>query len=578
MDYQLLTKIRENTDIVEFIGKYIPLTKKGKNYFGLCPFHNDNNPSLSVSREKQIYKCFVCGEAGNVFNFLMKFENISFKEAVSIIGKEIGVTIDSDIKTINDKNQIYYEIYNLALKFYQNNLLSKEGEVAREYLKSRKIDMDIIKEFEIGLSLNNSNSLTKMLTKKGYDINLLNELGLTSLDHDTYIKRIIFPLFNIKGQVNGFSGRIYNGENTNKYLNSKESKIFKKGENLYNYTRAKEEVRKNKFVIIMEGFMAVIRAYTIGVKNCIATMGTALTNEQISLIKKLSNTVYLCFDGDEAGLKATINNGKLLLDSGFIVKVIPLSDGLDPDDFIIKYGDDKFYSLISNAISYNDFKIKVLKKGVDFNSAIELSNYVNLVLKEISLEVDEIRREIMLKNLAKETNVWYNTLEKKLNELLSNQETVSDLKIQNETKEVIRKNKYEKAMESILYYMLNSREVINLVDSKSIYFPIDSYRILSREISYFYEKYGYINLADFASYIEENSELKSTFNEIIKLDLDNNIDLNIILDYLMVIKDYNVALEIKRLENLIMNEVDPQEQAKISNQIMRLKMRSEEND
>ena len=575
MDQNLLRKIRENVDIVEFIGKYIPLQKKGKNYFGLCPFHNDNNPSLSVSREKQIYKCFVCGEAGNVFNFLMKFENISFKEAVQTIANEVGIIVPTEFKKEENKNKIYYDIYDIANKFFQNNLLAKEGAKAREYLMNRKLDMETIKEFQIGLALNERDALTKMLVKKGYDLKLLNDLGLVSDDHDIYIKRIIFPLTNPKGEINGFSGRIYNGEHTNKYLNSKETFIFKKGENLFNYNRAREEVRKNKFVILMEGFMAVIRAYTIGVKNCVATMGTALTVEQIMLLKRLATTVYLCLDGDDAGINATLNNGKLLLEHNLEVKVIPLKEGLDPDDYILKYGSESFYSLISSAISYNDFKIRLLKKGVNFKSSTELSNYVNLVLKEISNVSDEIKREIMLKNLANETNVWYNTLEKKLNELLANQKD-EDFKVFVTSKNVSkRKNKYEKTMQELIYYMLIKKEVITIVENSKVYFPIDSYRILAREISYFYEQYGYINIADFKTYIEDNKDLNDVFLEIISLDLDSNVSDITILEYLKVIKDYNVSLEIKRLEKLIMNEIDPLEQAKISNQIMKLKMGSE---
>ena len=574
MDQEIIRKIRENTDIVEFIGKYIPLVKKGKNYFGLCPFHNDNNPSLSVSREKQIYKCFVCGEAGNVFNFLMKFENISFLEAVKIIGNEIGISVFLDTPKKEDKNKAFYDIYDLANKFYQNNLLASEGLEARKYLEKRSLDLKVIKEFQIGLSLNKRDSLTKMLQKKGYDLDILNNSGLSSGDNDTYINRIIFPLTNINGIVNGFSGRIYHGEKINKYLNSKETPIFKKGENLFNYNRAKEAVRKDKFVILMEGFMAVIRAYTIDVKNCLATMGTSLTSDQINLIKRLTNVVYLCFDGDEAGINATLNNGKLLSDANFSVKVIPLNDNLDPDDFILKYGREKFYSLISNAISYEDFKIRNLKKGIDFNNSSELSNYINLVLKEISLVNDEIEREIMLKNLAKETNVWYNTLEKKLNELLSKPKVVlntSSLSLKT------KKDKYEKAMQAILYYMLNYKETITIVENSHVYFPIETYRILVREISYFYEKYGYINMADFKAYIEEKKELNEVLNEIMSLEFEAPTE-NVILGYLMVIKDYNVALEIKRLENLIMNEVDPIEQAKISNQIRKLRIGSENND
>lgn len=573
MDYELISKIRENTDIVEFISKYIPLVKKGKNYFGLCPFHNDNNPSLSVSREKQIYKCFVCGESGNVFNFLEKYENISFYEAVKIIGDSVGISVSNKFQvTHEDKNQIYYDIYDITNKFFQNNLFSSEGTEARKYLEQRKLDLDTIKEFQIGLSLNKTNSLYELLVKKGYTMELLEKSGLVNLNHDVYINRIIFPLMSPTGLINGFSGRIYHGENLNKYLNTSETPIFKKGENIFNYKRAKEETRIKKYVILMEGFMAVIRAYTIGVKNCIATMGTSLTKDQINLIKRLTNTVYLCLDGDNAGINATINNGKLLLDNNLNVKVLPLSDNLDPDDYILKYGKEKFYSLLDNPVNYEDFKIKVLKKDVDFNSTTDLSDYINKVLKEISLVDDEIKREIMLKNLAKETNVWYNTLEKKLNELLSKKEVPKKVII--DFPKRTKKNKYEKTMQAIIYYMLTNKEVINIVDNSNIYFPFDSYRMLVREITDYYFKYGSINLADFSSYIE-NSSIKPVFKEIMSLDLDMNVSNTTILEYLKVINDYNVSLEIKRLENLMKNKVDPLEQAKIGNEILKLKMGSE---
>ncbi len=577
-DNDTIRKIIENVDIVEVIGKEITLEKKGKGYFGLCPFHNDNNPSLSVSREKQIYKCFVCGEAGNVFNFLMKFHNISFKEAVIRLANEIGISLGDSFQVKPDKNKIYYDIYDITNKFFQNNLLSSEGAKAREYLANRHLTMEIIKEFQIGLALRERDTLTKLLTKKGYDLKILNELGLSSNDYDAYIKRIIFPLFNTNGQVNGFSGRIYNGENANKYLNTKETPIFKKGENIYNYHRAREEVRKTKFVILMEGFMAVIRAYTIGVKNCIATMGTSLTNDQINLIKRLTNTVYLCLDGDNAGINATLNNGKLLENANMEVKVIPLSDGLDPDDYILKNGGDKFISLISNAISYNDFRIRQLKKGVNLGSASEKADYVNAVLKEISLVKDEIKREIMLKNLAKETDIWYNTLEKKLNELLQSQETTKIKASDVSKKPSNKKDKYEKTMQLIIYYMLENKDFITLVENSGVYFPNENYRVLAREISYFYDKYGYISIADFMSYVEDNKSLSDTFKEIITLDLDSSVTKEVILEYLDVIKKYNVTLEIKRLEKLIMEEVDFDEQLKISNQIRKLKMGSEDNN
>ena len=237
---------------------------------------------------------------------------------------------------------------------------------------------------------------------------------------------------------------------------------------------------------------------------------------------------------------------------------------------------ERFYSLISSAISYNDYRLNILKKGVDFNSPDELSNYINSVLKEVAKEKNEIKREILLKNLAKETNVWYNTLEKTLNEFLSKEKDKKvSLNMQVESKKERKKDKYEKTLQELILSMLENKNVITIVNDAHIYIPIESYRTIIREITYFYEKYGYINIPDFLTYMEEYPDLKTYLNEIISLDIKPLEDKEIILEQVQVIKDYNVSLEIKRLENLMKKEVDPIEQAKILNEVMKLKMGSE---
>ena len=306
--------IRSKTDIVDIIGERIPLVKKGKNFFGICPFHDDTNPSMSVSREKQIYTCFTCHATGNVFKFLMDYEKMSFPEALKYLGDRVGVDTNSvRLKKVNNNNDKYYEMYDFATKYYQNNILSPAGSMARTYLSKRGIDKDIIKKFEIGLSLPNNADLTELLLKKKYDIVDLNKAGLTNSNYDVYKDRIMFPLFDINGKVVGFSGRIYKDSQDNKYLNTKETPIFVKGEQLYNYHIAKEKARILKYVIIMEGFMDVIRASTIGYENVIALMGTALTHEQMKLIKRLSNNIILCLDGDNPGKAAAYKLGEEFL-------------------------------------------------------------------------------------------------------------------------------------------------------------------------------------------------------------------------------------------------------------------------
>jgi len=570
MNQDLINEIRSKLNIVDVISSYIPLTKKGRNYFGLCPFHDDHTPSLSVSSEKQIYKCFVCGESGNVFNFVMNYEHITFPDAVEKLANTIGIDIGIKEKHI-DKNQKYYEIMDVANKYFQNNLLSKDGLRAREYLINRHLDNEIINEFGIGLSLNKKDNLTNLLINKGHSLEELNLIDISNTNHDTYINRIIFPLHNKDGKVIGFSGRIYDNSNLNKYQNTKETPIFKKRENLYNYHRAREEVRKMKSVIVMEGFMAVIRAYTIGVRNVVATMGTALSNEQASLIKKLSPNIYLCYDGDDAGMKATLSSGEVFTKMNCNVLVIPLSDKLDPDDYIIKNGEESFKNLISNAIPFNEYKIKIMKKNYNFSNIDDKMNYINKVLDEISKEKDEIKCEIMLKNLANDTNIWYNTLEKKLLEIknVDNRKNNSDDFVVLKDK----KNGFLKAMESLVYYALNYQPAITLIDNSSVYVPNNEIRFLLNEIIAYYNRFASINEADFYTYLSQtnNDDLMKVLKKILSSSYPSIVDDNMVNECLVAIKNYNIALEIKKLENEIKEENDIEHQIKLMEEIRVLK-------
>ena len=571
MDQDIINELRSKLNIVDVIGKYISLSKKGRNYFGLCPFHDDHSPSLSVSPEKQIYKCFVCGESGNVFDFVKNYEHISFFEAADILAKEVGMDLGIKHKNSTTKYDKYYAIMDIANKFYQNNLSSKEGLLAREYLEKRKLTKETISEFEIGLSLIKRDILTNLLVSKGNSLEELNLIDLSNTNHDSYINRIMFPLHNQNGQVIGFSGRIYDNSNLNKYQNTKETPIFKKRENLFNYHRAKEEIRKCKKVIVMEGFMAVIRAHTIGVLNCIATMGTALSNEQAAIIKRLSNTIYLCYDGDEAGKKATLSSGEVFTNMGANVFVIPLSDGLDPDDYIIKYGEESFKKKIDDAIAFNEYKIKALKRNYNLNNVDDKTLYINKVLQELKNEKDEIKCEIMLKNLANDTNVWYNTLEKKLLDLKESEKDTKKEKII-----VIKKEKsdgYEKAMELLIFCSLNDPSAITLIDNSNVYIPNREIRLLLNEIIAYYNRFGKINEADFYTYLNQKEEknLLDVLKKILSKEYSENIDQKMINECLVAIKNYNIALEIKKLEKEIKDEVDFEKQVKLMDELLVLK-------
>ena len=571
MNNDLANTIRSKVDIVDIIGERIPLVARGKNFFGRCPFHDDNSPSMSVSREKQIYTCFSCHATGNVYTFLMNYDHMDFKEALKYLGDRVGIDTGSvKVTKKNTKFDKLYEAYNLSLKYYQNNLNSTVGKEAKKYLANRKINEDIIKEFEIGLSLESKDDLTKLLMSKDYDLVTLNRIGLSSDNHDIYNDRIMFPLYDVFGKVVGFSGRIYKDNGQNKYVNTKETDIFKKGEMLYHYHIAKEECRIKKSVIVMEGFMDVIRASTIGVKNTVALMGTALTKEQINLIKRLSNNIILCLDGDDPGQKATLSIGDTLLEQNVEVKVIVLPNPEDPDSYILKNGKEKFEGLIENAINFSDYKMKKMKENVNFKSDEETSDYINEVVKETAKIEDPIRREVILKRLAKEFDIGYNTLEMRINTLLEKKEPKKEEFIPK--KESVKKDKYNKAYEQIIYFMLNNDWVITQVENERLIFPTEVMRTTVSEIIYYYKKYGSINVADFYTYIQDKENILIFLNDILGSSYSENTTKDELFEYFKVVKEYIKKQEIKRLTGLMKKEVDPLEQAKISEKIRKLRL------
>lgn len=555
--YDEILNIQRKVNIVDVIQNYLPVEKKGKNYFAICPFHDDHNPSLSISPEKQIYTCFVCGASGNVFNFVMNYENISFTSAVIKVANLVGINLDikQDKKEIvkSNKYDSYYKIFNIVSKYYQNNLNSVYGTKALEYLEKRNIKKDVIKEFEIGLSLND-NLVSKLLSSKGYDLHNLEELGLCGVKdkflYDIFRNRIMFPLKDSLGNVVGFSGRIYNGEKDSKYINSKESVIFKKGKTLYNYKNASKEAKERKQIIIVEGFMDVIRLYTIGIKNVVATMGTAITKDHVSLIMKLSKNVVLLFDGDKAGEKATISAVDEFSKVNIDPKIIRLEDDLDPDDYIIKKGKDAFLMHLNNPISKLDFVLNIKKSKIDFKDYNEISNYIKDAAKEISKIDDKIVYELTIKRLSKETNVDVDTIKMIIGNSLSKK------------KEIVYKprkfkmNKYELAENYLIHYMLRDPNAILVYQNNVSYLSSKNLNLLAVKILEFYEKNRYINVTDFTVFLEDDEAL---INEVLKIDsikLPDKVDVNVIKEYIKTIDDGIIKSEIKNIKEKISVEQD----------------------
>lgn len=575
ISYEEILSIQRKANIVDIIRDYVPLTQRGKNYFGICPFHDDHNPSMSVSPEKGVYKCFVCGNAGNVFNFVMEYEKVTFYEAVKIVADKIGVSIDiSTSKKENTKKSPLYDIYNISYKFYQNNLNTVYGKDAKKYLLNRKIDEDVIKNFNIGLSLSDS-ELCNALKAKGFKNDDIVSSGVAVQNgnniYDIYKNRIMFPLYDLEGNVVGFSGRIYNQKSESKYINTKETEIFKKGELLYNYHISKKEARKEKNIIVVEGFMDVIRLSTIGIVNVVATMGTAVTKHQLNLIQKLAPNITLMFDGDKAGEKATNAFIELANGNDSNIKVVRLEDNLDPDEYILTKGKDKMIYNLSHAQSVYDYKLSSYKENIDFNDSKEVSNYINVMIKEFEKIDDDIVREIEIKKLSESTNVSYDLIKSKLKE--KEKKVIITHKPKN-----IKINKYEKASKYILYRMINDNNMILYYFNNLSYLPNDTERKLASEIVLFYKKFNSFNLSDFIIYLEDKKELINLVIDISDLkytedELNDNID-----NYFDVIKESLYNNQIKKLTSELKNESNSVKKIEIAQKIVDLKMKESNKD
>ena len=570
-----INDIRAKADIVSIIGSYIPLTQRGKNFIGVCPFHDDHSPSMSVSSEKQIYKCFACGATGNVFTFVSEFENVPFIEAVSIVANKCGVTLSESTYKSNVSNTFKeeHEIMALTQKFFLNNLRTDAGKIALEYLNKRGINDDIIKEFGIGLSLDSNDALYNLLTKKGYQNKTLNDLGLinTSNNHiyDMFTRRITFPLWDKDGNIVGFSARIYRNEkDVSKYMNSRESKLFKKGETLYNYHNAKDAAKREKQIIVVEGFMDAIRLSSVGIKNVVALQGTALTNDQINLLKKLRVKVILCLDNDNAGLLATISDGEELVKNNIETSVIRISGEKDPDEYILANGKEAFIQNMKEPLTFFDFKINYLKQNKDLNNVSDLTAYINDVLKDLATNTDPILRELTLSKLSKDYNISLDVLKSKLNDLEPVQVTT---KKEEPKKEKIKKDTYTIGSEKILYFMMNGEEYIKEYQKKIGFFSDSLYREIANEIVYFNENNKKITVADFITYVTSKEGIKDKVMEIVNDSVNDEITIAAMDEYIQAVSKIMTKNEIQRLKKLMKEELDVDKKMKLAMQIAELK-------
>ncbi len=395
MDARLFDEIRSRLDIVDLISEYVELKKSGQNYKGLCPFHSEKTPSFVVSPEKQIYHCFGCGEGGDIFNFIMRHDNITFQEAIKTLARKAGVNIrERDSKTSIEG--IKYKLAELnieALKVFQDNLLRSRE--ASSYLERRGIDSDTIKTFSIGYAVRSWSYLYNHLKSKGYSDTLMLQAGLIAQGEkgacDVFRGRIIFPIKNTQGEIIAFGGRVMD-DSMPKYLNSPDTPIFKKGENLYGLNIAKEEIRKKGFVIIVEGYLDVITSHQKGFSNTVAPLGTALTEAHLSRLKRFAKKAIVVFDGDDAGRAAARRSIPVLFGQGFQTRILLLPEGEDPDSFLRRNGPDAFKDALSAAASPLSFLFE--------SSPLDRTETTREAIVIISKVRDLLIREELLRELS----------------------------------------------------------------------------------------------------------------------------------------------------------------------------------
>ncbi|HCU0953466.1 TPA: DNA primase [Staphylococcus aureus] len=563
IDQSIINEIKDKTDILDLVSEYVKLEKRGRNYIGLCPFHDEKTPSFTVSEDKQICHCFGCKKGGNVFQFTQEIKDISFVEAVKELGDRVNVAVDIEATQSNSNVQIasddlqMIEMHELIQEFYYYALTKTvEGEQALTYLQERGFTDALIKERGIGFAPDSSHFCHDFLQKKGYDIELAYEAGLLSRNeenfsyYDRFRNRIMFPLKNAQGRIVGYSGRTYTGQEP-KYLNSPETPIFQKRKLLYNLDKARKSIRKLDEIVLLEGFMDVIKSDTAGLKNVVATMGTQLSDEHITFIRKLTSNITLMFDGDFAGSEATLKTGQHLLQQGLNVFVIQLPSGMDPDEYIGKYGNDAFTTFVKNdKKSFAHYKVSILKDEIAHND-LSYERY----LKELSHDISLMKSSILQQKAINDVAPFFNVSPEQLaNEIQFNQapanyypeyeyggydeyggyiepEPIGMAQFDNLSRQ-------EKAERAFLKHLMRDKDTfLNYYESvDKDNFTNQHFKYVFEVLHDFYAENDQYNISDAVQYVNSN-ELRETLISLEQYNLNDEPYENEIDDYVNVINE-----------------------------------------
>ena len=514
---ELIEEVRSRNDIVDVISGYVRLTKKGSTYFGLCPFHNEKTGSFSVSPNKQMYYCFGCGAGGNVFTFLMQYENFSFPEAMEALAERAGIELpkqemSAQAKKEADKRQILLEINKAAGKYFYMLLRSEHGKQAYEYFKKRELSDATMQKFGLGYSDKYSDDLYRYLRKLGYDDAILKESGLVSIDevrggHDKFWNRAMFPIMDVHNKVIGFGGRVM-GDGEPKYLNSPETKVFDKSRNLYALNFARQT--KKPQMLLCEGYMDVIALHQAGFDNAVASLGTAFTSGHASLLKRYTKEVYLTFDSDGAGIKAALRAIPILKEVGLTAKVINMKPYKDPDEFIKALGAEEYQKRIDAAENSFMFEIRILEQNYDMKDPEGKTAFQTEVAKKLLDFTTELERNNYMEAVADKYHMSFEALRNLVNQLGTQGGLVKErtpLKSGLNEKKHKKEDGMKQSQKLLLTWLI---EYDNLYDKiKDIITPEDFTEDIFRKVAellYEQKKSGTVNPAQIISLFAEEEE------------------------------------------------------------------------
>ena len=583
LSQEKIDEIRQSVDIVDVMGQYLELHKKGKNYMAICPFHDDNHPSLSISQSRQIYKCFVCGNGGNVFTFIQEYLKVPFVEAVMKVAEfghvdMSGYSLEKRVVKVDEALAPLYDMHAFALKLYMYYLYTQSGKQALDYLRHRGFDDELIKMFGIGYAPDKS-ILHERFQKEGYTEVAQVKSGLVlenERHYDRIRDRVMFPLYDEFGKVVGFSGRVYKAQDKNsKYMNSPESDIFIKGKTLYNYHRAKEAVRQAGFVYINEGFMDVIAMHRAHHDNCIALMGTALTKDHLRMLKRMTRTIHLCLDGDMAGQAAAMKSSDLLTSQGFEVKIVLLPDGRDPDEILSTEGIEGLDAVLKDTLSPIDFMMAFECSKLDLRNYEDRKTLLVKACEKIAKIEDRIDRGHYITKLSSLTDFPKEIIEEQLlnsSAIIEHREQFSQNRIETIQDQRPILDKYTLAEKNLLFYMLNDRQVSDIYEAKAGFMHNDTYRALAAYIRDYYRTHQTMDIANLIDKIgSSHSSLVNALTDIAECSLPLPYQKEVIDDYIARITENTKNIREQELQEQFKNVLAPSAKAEILQKLIDLK-------